>query len=214
MSAITIIDYGMGNLRSVQKAIERVGSEAIITSDPAQIACADRVILPGVGAFRDAIKALHQHDLVGAIHDAVGSGKPFLGICLGLQMLFDLSYEDGEYEGLGIIPGCVRRFELPAEFKIPHMGWNQLIPADRDNPLLSEISPEAWFYFVHSYYVDPTDASWIAAETEYGKHFVSMIARDNVFATQFHPEKSQTAGLHLLKNFVNFQNSAINQATV
>lgn len=207
MSAITIIDYGMGNLRSVQKAIERVGSEAIITSDPRQISQAERVILPGVGAFRDAIKALHQYDLVGAIHDAVSSEKPFLGICLGLQMLFDLSYEDGEYEGLGIIPGHVRKFELPADLKIPHMGWNQLERPNTDNPLLADIDYQAWFYFVHSYYVDPADASWIAAKTNYGNSFVSMVAKDNVFATQFHPEKSQSAGLHLLKNFINFQNS-------
>ncbi len=207
MSAITIIDYGMGNLRSVQKAIERVGSEAIITSDPRQISRAERVILPGVGAFRDAIKALHQYDLVGAIRDAVVSEKPFLGICLGLQMLFDLSYEDGEYEGLGIIPGHVRKFELPPGLKIPHMGWNQLELPGTDNPMLTGIGNDAWFYFVHSYYVDPDDTSWIAAETDYGGRFVSMVAKDTVFATQFHPEKSQTAGLHLLKNFVNFRNS-------
>ena len=207
MSAITIIDYGMGNLRSVQKAIEKVGSQAIITSDPSQIAKAERVILPGVGAFRDAINALHQQDLVGAINDAVNSGKPFLGICLGLQLLFELSYEDGEYEGLGIIPGRVRRFDLPPDLKIPHMGWNQLLPTHEQNPLLKEIGANAWFYFVHSYYVDPSDSSWTAAETDYCGRFVSMVARNNVFATQFHPEKSQTAGLQLLNNFVNFQNS-------
>ena len=203
MSAITIIDYGMGNLRSVQKAIECVGAEAVITSDPQQISSAAKVILPGVGAFRDAIQALHEHDLIDPIKKAVSGGKPFLGICLGLQLLFDLSYEGGEFEGLGLVPGKVRKFTLPAELKIPHMGWNQLTSTNADNPLLQGIKSDAWFYFVHSYYVDPSDRAWTAAETEYGDNFVSMIAKDNVFATQFHPEKSQSAGLQLLNNFVN-----------
>lgn len=202
MSDITIIDYGMGNLRSVQKAIERVGSSAHITSSKTEIASAAKVILPGVGAFRDAIRALHNHDLVGPVKDFIASDRPFLGICLGLQLLFDLSYEDGEYEGLGIIPGKVRRFELPPEFKIPHMGWNQLCVRDHDNPLFADISRDAWFYFVHSYYVDPDDQSWVAGQTDYGGKFVSVVRQGNVFATQFHPEKSQAAGLQLLKNFV------------
>ena len=202
MSAITIIDYGMGNLRSVQKAIEHVGSTATISSCPDEIASANRVILPGVGAFRDAIQALQDHNLVDVIHEAVRSGKPFLGICLGLQLLFELSYEDGEYEGLGIVPGKVRRFDLPDGLKIPHMGWNQFSNRTTDNPLLNDVPAEAWFYFVHSYYVDPSDASWVAGRTDYGGEFVSAIRQDNVYATQFHPEKSQRAGLQLLKNFV------------
>lgn len=203
MPATVIIDYGMGNLRSVQKAIEKVGSEAIITSDAQQIAAASKVILPGVGAFRDAIKALHHQDLVGPIQEATQSGKPFLGICLGLQLLFERSFEYGDYEGLGIVPGVVRKFELPQELKVPHMGWNQLLATQADHPLLAGLDSTAWFYFVHSYYVDPTDSSWSAAETDYGGRFVSMVAKGNVYATQFHPEKSQSAGLQLLKNFVN-----------
>ena len=203
MSAIAIIDYGMGNLRSVQKAIEKVGSEAIITSDAQQIAAASKVILPGVGAFRDAIKALHQQDLVGPIKEATQSGKPFLGICLGLQLLFERSFEYGDYEGLGVIPGVVRKFDVPQDLKVPHMGWNQLIATQSEHPLLSGLESTAWFYFVHSYYVDPADSSWSAAETDYGGRFVSMVAKGNVYATQFHPEKSQAAGLQLLKNFVN-----------
>jgi glutamine amidotransferase len=201
MSSITIVDYGMGNLRSVQKALERLGTEAVITSDAQQIAQADKVILPGVGAFRDAIQALHDHQLVDVIRDTASAGKPFLGICLGLQLLFDVSYEDGEFQGLGIVPGRVTRFELPAALKIPHMGWNQLHTCT-DSPLLNSIRRDAWFYFVHSYYVQPDDDSWTAATTDYGGEFVSIVARDNVFATQFHPEKSQIAGLQLLRNFV------------
>ena len=202
MSALTIVDYGMGNLRSVQKAVEKIGAEAVITSDPSTIAKADRIILPGVGAFRDAIKALHDHNLADPIKEAIAADKPFLGICLGLQLLLEVSYEDGEFAGLSIVPGKVRRFELPAELKIPHMGWNQLQLTDSDNPLFKGISSDAWFYFVHSYYVDPTDEAWVAGRTDYGIQFVSSIRRGNVFATQFHPEKSQTAGLQLLKNFV------------
>lgn len=193
----------MGNLRSVQKAIERVGAEAKITCDPKIIAAADKVILPGVGAFRDAIQALRDHHLVDVIRESTANGRPFLGICLGLQLLLELSYEDGEFEGLGIVPGKVRRFDLSPEFKIPHMGWNQVIPEHDGNPLFSGIPTDAWFYFVHSYYVDPEDASWIAGRTDYGGQFVSAIRRENVFATQFHPEKSQTTGLQLLTNFVN-----------
>lgn len=202
MSDIAIIDYGMGNLRSVQKAIEKVGSTAVITSDPAVIADAPRVILPGVGAFRDAIAALQEQRLVDPIHQAIESGRPFLGICLGLQLLFEKSFEYGEYEGLGVVPGVVRHFEVPAELKVPHMGWNQLSHTQPDNPLLHGISSDEWFYFVHSYYVAPTQASWTAAECEYGDRFTAMVSRDNVFATQFHPEKSQSAGLKILSNFV------------
>lgn len=202
MTAITIIDYGMGNLRSVQKAIEKSGAEATISADPREIANAEKVILPGVGAFRDAIDALRQHDMISMIHDVAAAGKPLLGICLGLQLLFDVSYEDGEFEGLGIIPGKVVKFDLPPEFKIPHMGWNQLSSRADNNPLMNDISADAWFYFVHSYYVVPTDDSWTACRTDYGGDFTSMIRKDNVLATQFHPEKSQTAGLQLLKNFV------------
>ncbi len=197
---IAIIDYEMGNLRSVQKAFERVGHEATITSDPAVLAKASKIVLPGVGAFRDAIAALRDRKLVEPIRAAIEADKPFLGICLGLQMLFDKGYEDGEHEGLGIIPGEVVRFKVPAEFKVPHMGWNQ-IRFRRRPPIFEGIDDGAHFYFVHSYYVAPRESGVIATETEYAAPFTSSIWRDRLFAVQFHPEKSQTAGLRVLKNF-------------
>ncbi len=197
---IAIIDYEMGNLRSVQKAFERVGHTATITSDPAALAKASKIVLPGVGAFRDAIAALRQRELVTPICDAIDQGKPFLGICLGLQLLFEKSFEDGEYDGLGIVPGKVVKFEVPAEYKVPHMGWNQL--AFRCQPPIFEgVEEGAYFYFVHSYYVAPTDAAVVATETDYARPFCSSIWRENMFAVQFHPEKSQAAGLRVLKNF-------------
>ena len=206
----TIIDYGMGNLRSVQKAFERIGEPAVISSNANKIAAADRMVLPGVGAFRDAIAALRQHDLVNVVKDHVGADRPFLGICLGLQLLMDASLEDGEHEGLGIIPGKVQRFDLPAEYKIPHMGWNQLGCSEQpDHGLLQGFGAEPWFYFVHSYHVVPTDLSWIAATTDYCRPFVSVVAKSNVMATQFHPEKSQSCGMQLLKNFVAITSDAV-----
>lgn len=207
-SPVTIIDYGMGNLRSVQKAIERIGVSAQIETSASRIAQADKLILPGVGAFRDAIAALQRLDLVNVIRDHVAADRPFLGICLGLQLMFDVSWEDGEYEGLGIIPGEVKRFELPPEFKIPHMGWNRLNPV-QDTSLLEGCGPEPWFYFVHSYHVVPTDTSWIAATTDYGIDFVSVVGRGNVHAAQFHPEKSQSAGIELLTRFVQPESSPV-----
>ena len=203
MSSTIIIDYGMGNLRSVQKAFERIGEPAIISSQAAEISAATRMVLPGVGAFQDAIAALRQHDLIGVIKDHIAADRPFLGICLGLQLLMDVSLEEGQHEGLGIIPGTVERFALPAEYKIPHMGWNQLERSLQPNHgLLQGLGPEPWFYFVHSYHVVPDDRSWIAATTDYGLPFVSVVARNNVMATQFHPEKSQSCGMQLLKNFL------------
>src|SRR6185295_15232708 len=158
---IAIIDYEMGNLRSVQKALERVGHAATITSDPAVLADADKIVLPGVGAFRDAIAALRARKLVEPIRAAINGGKPFLGICLGLQLLFDESFEDGRYEGLGIVPGEVVRFKVPTEFKVPHMGWNQV--SFRQRPaIMNGIEDGAHFYFVHSYYVVPRDRDVIA----------------------------------------------------
>jgi glutamine amidotransferase len=197
---IGIVDYGMGNLRSVQKGLERVGADARICSHPGEIAAVDRLILPGVGAFRDAIHELERQDFVDPIKAHVAAGKPFLGICLGQQLLFDVSYEDGEYRGLSVIPGQVVRFKSQPGLKIPHMGWNQLNPT-RPNPLLAGIEERPYVYFVHSYHVLPEDSSVTAATTDHGGEFVSMIASENVFATQFHPEKSQRVGLKILENF-------------
>lgn len=200
---ITIVDYGMGNLRSVQKAFEKVGSQAVISSQPEEIAQATKLVLPGVGAFRDAIQALKDQSLVEPILEQIHSGKPFLGICLGLQLLFETSYEDGEYAGLGVIPGKVVRFQDQPDLKIPHMGWNQ-IESTGPHPILAGIPEQEYFYFVHSYYVAPEEESVVAAYTDYGCRFASMVARDNIVAAQFHPEKSQSAGLKLLENFASF----------
>lgn len=197
---IHIVDYGMGNLRSVQKAFERHGVEATICDRPQELRDAEAMVLPGVGAFRDAIAALKQHDLVGPIEDHIAADKPFLGICLGLQLLFDVSYEDGEYEGLGIEPGEVVRFESQPGLRIPHMGWNELTYAQQ-LPVFAGIPEHSHFYFVHSYHVVPKDESVIACRTDHGGEFVSAIARGRMVATQFHPEKSQTYGLKLLENF-------------
>jgi len=197
---IAIIDYGMGNLRSVQKAFEKVGHSATVTNDPAQVRSASKVVLPGVGAFEDAIAELRRQELVDPILEAIHSGRPFLGICLGLQLLFDVSYENGRHEGLGVLAGEVVRFQVPAEYSVPHMGWNQLAIRRRP-PVLEGIADGSYFYFVHSYYVVPRDRSVIATETEYPGPFCSMVWQRSLFATQFHPEKSQADGLRLLKNF-------------
>lgn len=197
---IAIVDYGMGNLRSVQKAFERVGSAAEIVNDPEKIAQADKVILPGVGAFGDAIAELRRRELVEPIKEAIDAGKPFLGICLGLQLLFDVGYEGERHEGLGVLRGEVRRFELPPEYKVPHMGWNEC-RMRRPAPILKDIAEGTHVYFVHSYYVVPTDTQVVAIEADYGGPFCAMIWRDNLFATQFHPEKSQEQGLRMLRNF-------------
>jgi glutamine amidotransferase len=197
---IAIIDYQMGNLRSVQKGFEKVGHEATITCEPDVLAKADKVVLPGVGAFGDAMAELDRRHLVEPIRRAVASGKPFLGICLGLQLLFDVGYENGRHQGLGIVRGECVRFELPIEYKVPHMGWNQLV-IRRRAPLLAGLEEGTHCYFVHSYYVVPKDESVVAAEANYAAPFCAMIWRDNLFATQFHPEKSQRHGLQMLKNF-------------
>lgn len=197
---IAIIDYGMGNLRSVQKGFERVGHQAAVTSDPAVVAAADKVVLPGVGAFEDAMAELRTRGLVRPVLAAIDGGKPFLGICLGLQLLFDVGFENGRHEGLGVIPGEVVRFELPRGLSVPHMGWNQL-EIRRRPPALEGLAEGTFVYFVHSYYVVPRDPGVIATETDYGGPFCSSIWRENIFATQFHPEKSQADGLRILKNF-------------
>ena len=200
---ISIVDYQMGNLRSVQKAFEKVGVEAEITSDPEQLRKAEKIVVPGVGAFEDAIAELHRRSLVEPICEAIRAGTPFLGICLGLQLLFDVSHEGGRFEGMGIIPGEVVRFQDQAGVKIPHMGWNQVV-IRQPVPLMKGIDEGSHFYFVHSYYVVPTDQSVVAVECDYHQRFCAMIWRDNIFATQFHPEKSQHVGLQMLKNFADF----------
>lgn len=197
---IAIIDYEMGNLRSVQKAFEKVGAPATVTGDPNVVAQAEKVVLPGVGAFRDAIAALKERGLAEPIREAIAKEKPFLGICLGLQLLFDRSFEDGEYAGLGIFAGDVKRFELPHEYKVPHMGWNEG-RFTQPSPLSQGIPDGSHFYFVHSYYACPTDRSCTLIETDYGGPFCAAVQRGRLFATQFHPEKSQAVGLKLLENF-------------
>ena len=197
---IVIVDYGMGNLRSVQKGLERVGHNAVISSDPAAVAAAERVVLPGVGASADALRAVRERGLEAPLREAVAQRKPFLGICLGLQMLFDVSHEDGEHIGLGLLAGEVVRFDIDASLKVPHMGWNRVRPA-AGCPLFEGIDRDAFFYFVHAYHVVPADESIVAATTDYGGEFCSAVWRDRLFATQFHPEKSQSVGLRLLKNF-------------
>jgi imidazole glycerol-phosphate synthase subunit HisH len=197
---LTIVDYGMGNLRSVQKAFQKLGVDAEVSQSPVEIGRAEKLVLPGVGAFRDAIHELKTKDMVAPVKDHIAAGKPFLGICLGLQLLFDVSYEDGEWEGLGIIPGEVVRLQDMPGLKIPHMGWNSLQMASHP-PVFEDIPEGSHFYFVHSYHVAPREESIIAARTTHGQSFVSVIAQDNLFATQFHPEKSQRLGLKLLSNF-------------
>lgn len=200
MKPILIIDYGMANLRSVQKAFEKVGASAIISSDPNRLLESDKVVLPGVGAFRDAIARLRESGFVDPIKDHIRAGKPLLGICLGLQLLFTTGYEDGVHQGLDILSGDVVRFENLGGLKVPHMGWNQL-RIRRPAPIFRDLPAEPSVYFVHSYYVKPKDANVIAAETDYGIPFTSAVWRDNITATQFHPEKSQRVGLSMLRQF-------------
>ena len=199
---IAIVDYGMGNLRSVQKALERSGAEARVTGDAAEVRAARGVVLPGVGAFGACVENLAASGLEQPVREAIEAGKPFLGICVGMQILFEESEEFGPSKGLGILPGRVRRFSGPAVegLKIPQMGWNQL-RVRRAVPELEGIEDGAFVYFVHSFYVEPADESLVAASTEYGVSFASAVARGNLFACQFHPEKSQTVGLRLLASF-------------
>ncbi len=205
---IAVVDYGMGNLRSVAKALEHVapGSAVVITSDPEMVARAQRVVFPGVGAMSSCVHELDQRGLRQAVIEAAAS-KPFLGICLGMQALFEFS-EEGDAEGLGVLRGKVRRFPAEAmvdgqgeKLKVPHVGWNK-VHSTLSHPLWRDILPGARFYFVHSYYVEPVVPDVVAAFTHYPFAFASAIARDNLFAVQFHPEKSQAAGLALLRNFV------------
>lgn len=198
---IAIIDYGMGNLRSVQKGFERMGREAVVTRDPRTILDASKVVLPGVGAFPDCMRNLDELGLIEPVKKSIASGKPFLGICLGLQLLFTESEEFGLSKGLDIIKGRVVRFRMQdAGYKIPHMGWNT-VRIKRQPPALADVPDNSHFYFVHSFYVVPEDTGVIATTTDYGIEFVSSVWKDNVFACQFHPEKSQALGLSILKRF-------------
>lgn len=202
---ITIIDYGMGNLRSVQKGFEKVGFTAKVTADPADLRDAEKLVLPGVGAFKDCMDNLREGGFIEPILRHVESGRPFLGICLGLQLLFTESEEFGRHPGLGIIPGKVVRFPgdmhiAGEELKVPHMGWNQ-IRLRQDAPVFRGVADGSAVYFVHSYYVIPDDPTVVAAVTDYGIEFCAAIRRENVMAVQFHPEKSQQIGLRILKNF-------------
>jgi glutamine amidotransferase len=197
---VTIIDYGLGNLRSVMRGIEAAGARAIITGNTEEIAAADGIVLPGVGAFHEGM------DQLGPLKEAVCAASkeiPLLGICLGMQMLMDSSEEHGTHEGLGLIPGSVRRFPHVPGAKVPHMGWNTIRITKENNPLFSGLSPEEYVYFVHSYYADTTP-EYTLTTTEYIVPFASSIVRDNVYGVQFHPEKSGAVGLHLLKNFIDF----------
>lgn len=200
---IAIVDYGMGNLRSVQKALERVGCVAQVVRDPGRVAGARAVVLPGVGAFSACMENLRRFGLVEVVRDAVQQKKPFLGICLGFQLLFSESEEFGPQKGLDLFAGKVVGFRPENGLKVPHMGWNRL-EKKRSSPFLEGISDGDYVYFVHSYYVVPEDPSIVATTTEYGAPFVSSIATDRLFACQFHPEKSQDIGLRILANFARF----------
>ncbi|WP_448602630.1 imidazole glycerol phosphate synthase subunit HisH [Thermoleptolyngbya sp.] len=202
MTLIAVVDYDMGNLHSACKGLANAGATPHVTDSAKDIERADALVLPGVGAFDPAIQHLRDRDLISPIKDAIASGKPFLGICLGLQILLDGS-EEGREPGLGIVPGMVRRFRYEPGITIPHMGWNQLQLRQPNLPLWNQLGADPWVYFVHSFYADPADAGVIAATTTHGSQTVTAaIARDNLMAVQFHPEKSADTGLKLLANFV------------
>ncbi len=196
---IAILDFDMGNLRSIQKGFEQVGHEAVVTRDQAKIESAHKLIIPGVGAFRDGMKNIDRYNLITPIQKALSAGKPILGICLGMQLLFSESEEFGLTQGLNIVPGKVKRFTV--NLKIPHMGWNSIEIKNESSLLRNSSRNGEYFYFVHSYYVEPENPDCIAAITEYGIHFTSAICQGALFATQFHPEKSQSSGLKILKSF-------------
>ena len=200
---IAIVNYGLGNLHSVHKAVVKVGGEALVTENAADIRRADKVILPGVGAFADGMQGLAERGLVEVVQEAARSGKPLLGICLGMQLLFDESEEQGVSQGLGLVPGKVRLFENKT-VKVPQIGWNQL-HFEKANPLLEGLQPGDYVYFNHSYYCEPAEQADTLISTEYGLRYASSIQRGNLFGVQFHPEKSQRVGLQILRNFVGWQ---------
>jgi glutamine amidotransferase len=203
---IGVIDYGIGNLRSVQKALQRAGAQAELVTTAAAMARAQKIVLPGVAAFSDAMAQLRRRGLLQAVRDAIRDAVPYLGLCLGLQLLFETSSEDGRHAGLGVLAGEAVRFDPPAgpggkRLAVPHMGWNQL-HIRRPSRMLDGLADGDYVYFAHSYHVVPADETVVVTTTDYGYEFVSSVEKANVFATQFHPEKSQAVGLRLLENFV------------
>jgi glutamine amidotransferase len=196
---IAVIDYGAGNIRSIEKALEYVGAKVQVTDEPAVVTTAQAVVLPGVGSGSAAMTRMTERGLDEAIREATQQGKPFLGICLGMQLLAD-HHAEGEVDGLGLFRGQVRR--IPHGPKIPHMGWNSVTPLHEGLPIFADIPQNAYFYFAHSYYVEPQDQQGVAAVTDYGSPYCSVIVTEHVWGTQFHPEKSGTVGLQLLRNFV------------
>lgn len=201
MTRIALLDYGMGNLHSAAKALEHVGASVDVTNDPKLIAQADKIVFPGVGAMRDCILGMQDAGIDEVIKHATFN-KPVLAICVGMQALLQQSEENGGSNALGIFEGTVKRFPDIDQLKVPHMGWNQVHQNEPDHPMWKDISQDSRFYFVHSFYVEPKDTSTVAATCNYGLDFCAAIHKENLFATQFHPEKSHTAGLQLLKNFV------------
>lgn len=203
---IAIVDYGMGNVRSVVNAFEYVGAEVKLSNDPKDLRDAAGIVVPGQGAFRDCIQCLKQKRFTLILEEEVKQkGKPYLGICLGLEILADKSYEGGEFSGLGWIPGVIKKFDLPAKFKVPHLGWNDVI-TEKPTSLLANLSDPPCFYFAHSYYLEPTNSRVVIASCDYGIKFAAAVQQENIFAVQFHPEKSQKDGLQLIKNFAEIVN--------
>lgn len=204
MTRIALLDYGMGNLHSAAKALEHVGATVDVTNDPKLIARADKIVFPGVGAMRDCMQGMHEAGIDEVVRHAVFN-KPVFAICVGMQALMQCSEENGGTAALGIFEGQVKQFPHIAGLKVPHMGWNQVQQADPSHPLWKNIEQDTRFYFVHSFYVEPKNKSLVAATCDYGVEFCTALHQENLFATQFHPEKSHTAGLQLLKNFVEWK---------
>ncbi len=196
--SIAIIDYGVGNLRSVEKAFTSQGIEAVVTSDETVLRSADKLVLPGVGAFKACMDGLKAHGFDELVLEAAGAGKPIIGLCVGLQMMFDEGHEFGVHKGLGLMPGRVVKF--PEKLRVPHIGWNQ-VEFKHQHKVFEGLPSQTFFYFVHSFYVEASDAACVLGQTDYGMSYASICGRDNIVGVQFHPEKSQTAGLKLLRNF-------------
>lgn len=196
--SIAIIDYGVGNLRSVEKAFTSQGIDAVVTSDEKILRAADKLVLPGVGAFKACMDGLKARGFDELVLEAAGAGKPIIGLCVGLQMMFEEGHEFGVHKGLGLMPGRVVRF--PDKLRVPHIGWNQ-VEFKREHKVFNDLPSQTFFYFVHSFYVESADSNYVLGETDYGMRYASICGRDNIVGVQFHPEKSQTAGLKLLRNF-------------